>query len=272
MTSHYGLRSIHLVACSLFIVAGCASEDRISAFLRPMANGGPILPESEFERVVNEDYINQLPRDSVREFLPLAQTLLHDQRPEARKRALMCFLTVTLRRSLDSTALLEPYVPDLLRIADDRADPLRNMARYILGNSQPKASPRTIAYVVAHLADKDNTPEETGAMACSVLKDGTGPQVHDAITYLHKRGAPEITNAVMRCLRALPPTNNTDILAFMGSGLDSPDSSVRRAAIELVARVPMVERSPFLAQLGRISNDPNEPPELRSAAADALKK
>ena len=70
----------------------------------------------------------------------------------------------------------------------------------------------------------------------------------------------------------LPATKNSDALDFIGSSLDAPEVWVRRRAVEAVERLPLVERSPFLAQLSRLSTDPKEPAEIRSAAAEALKK
>jgi len=228
--------------------------------------------EKVFYETVDEDYVNQLSTDSVRDFLPLAGRLLQDSRPEARKYGLQCLLVVTLRRSLDSEVLLEPYVPHLLRIADDRASPLRTMAIHVLSSTWPRLSPQTMSYLAAHLADKENTAEDTGWMACMLLKAGTDTLTHDAIAFVRKQDKPEVIQEVLKCIRVIPIRKTADALALIGSGLDSPDVWVRRMALEAVAAVPLVERSPFLAQLIRMSADPNEPTEIRSAAAEALKK
>src|SRR5437868_2021432 len=99
-----------IVGICLTTAPGCAQQERIGSMLRHVADGGPVPTEKVFYDTVNEDYVNQLSPDRVREFLPLAGKLLQDPRPEARKDGLMCFLVVTLRRSLDSEVLLEPYV------------------------------------------------------------------------------------------------------------------------------------------------------------------
>jgi hypothetical protein len=153
---------LFLVGICLTMTPGCAQQERISSLLRSMADGGPVPTEKAFYETVNEDYVNQLSQDRVREFLAPAGRLLQDPRPEARKYGLMCFLTVTLRRSLDSEPLLEPYVPELLRIGFDRADTYRGIALHVLGHSYPKLSPKTIAYLAAHLADQDNESGDTG--------------------------------------------------------------------------------------------------------------
>jgi HEAT repeat protein len=259
------------VGVLLIAAQGWAAEERISPLLRSIADGGPVPVEKAFYDTVNESYVNQLSPDAVKEFLPLARKLLVDPRPEARRYGLMCFMVVTLRRALDSELLLDPYVTDLLVIADDRASPIRNMAGYVLGHTQPRISPKALEDTAAHLADKDNTPEEIGAMACALLKDGSDPLVRGLVGFLHSQSRPEGTVSVLACLRALPPTRNADILSFIGSSLDGPDASVRRAAVSEVARFPMEQRTPFLPQLSRMSNDPNEPAEVRSAAAQALR-
>jgi len=237
-----------------------------------MTDGGPLPSEKVFYDTVNEDDFNRLSADTVREFLPLARTLLKDSRPEARRYGLMCFFAVTLRRSLDSEPLLEPYVPDILRIADDRASPLRPMAMEVLGNTRPRLSPKTLAYLTTHLADKDNTTEDTGWMACMLFRAGTDTLTHDVIAFVRKQDKPEVMQEVLKCFRVLRITKTADALSLIGSSLDSPDVLVRRRAVEAVADLPLVERSPFLAQLSRLSTDPNEPTEIRSMATEALKK
>ncbi len=261
-----------VVGISLTTAQGCASEERIRALLRSMADGGPVPTEKVFYATVDADYIGQLSPDSVKAFLPLAQKLLQDPRPEARNYGLTCFLAVTLRRFLDSEVLLEPYVPDLLRIADDRASPLQNEARYVLGHTQPKISPKTLEYLAAHLTDKDNTPGETGAMACALLKDGSDPLKHDVIAFVRTQDKPEVIKEVLKCFRLLRIKKTADTLSLIGYGLDSPDVWVRRRALEAVADLSLVERSEFLAQLNRLATDTKEPTEIRSAAEEALKK
>jgi hypothetical protein len=264
--------------CSLVFSLGLATapcwaaEARISSLLRSMIDGGSMPTEKVFYETVDEDYVNQLSTDSVRDFLPLAGKLLQESRPEARKYGLQCLLVVTLRRSLDSEVLLEPYVPDLLRIADDRASPLRTMAIHVLSSTWPRLSPKTVSYLAAHLADKENTAEDTGWMACMLLKAGTDTLTHDAIAFVRKQDKPEVIQEVLRCFRILPIVKTADAIAFIGSGLDNQDVWVRRRAVEAVADLPLVERSPFLAQLSRLSTDSEEPAEIRSMAAEALKK
>ena len=255
----------------LTMFPGWGAEERISVLLRSMVDGGPVPTEKVFYETIGEDYINQLSADSITELLPLARTLLHDSRPEARRYGLMCFFAVTLRFS-DGEPLLEPYVSDLLSIVDNRANPIRPMAMEVLGNMWPRLSPKTLAYLAAHLADKDNAAEDTGWMACTLLRASSDSMTHDVIAFLRKQDKPEVTVRVLMCFHALPPTKNADALAFIGSSLDSPDASTRRNAVEAVADLPLAERSPFLAQLSRLSTDSKEPKETRSAAAEALKK
>ncbi|MFN0166671.1 MAG: HEAT repeat domain-containing protein [Bryobacteraceae bacterium] len=226
-----------------------------------------------FYELINEDYVSRLSQDGVKDFLSLAQKLLHDPRPDARKAGGMCFVVVTLRRSGDSEDLIEPYVPDLLAIVADRTDPLRPLASQVLSSTLPRPSPKTLAYLAAHLADTENTPQDTGWMACILLKDGNDPRIiHDVIAFVHKQGKPEVIQDVLTCFRVLPIKMTPDALSLISSGLDSPDVWVRRRAVEAVAALPLVERSPFLAQLNRLASNPKEQSEIRSTAAEALTK
>jgi HEAT repeat protein len=260
-----------IVACvSLIAVPSLAIEERIRALLRSMADGGAVPTDKVFYDSFDEDYVRGLSAESVREFLPLVRTVLQDSRPEARRYGLECFFAVTLRFS-DGETLLEPYVPDLLRVASDRASPLRPMAMEVLGNTWPKLSPKTLAYIAAHVADKENTADDTGWMACTLFRAGMDPPIHGLIAFVRKENQHETVETVLRCFH-LYPTKNADVLAFIGSSLDNSDTWIRRRAVEAVERVPLVERSPFFAQLNRLATDPNQPTEIRSAAAEALKK
>src|SRR6266567_5689485 len=69
----------------LALAPGCAAQEWVSALLRSMTDGGPLPSEKVFYDTVNEDDFNRLSADTVREFLPLARTLLKDSRPEARR-------------------------------------------------------------------------------------------------------------------------------------------------------------------------------------------
>jgi hypothetical protein len=261
-----------IVSICLTSTLGCSSDERISALLRATANGGPVPSEKMFDETVTEDYVRNLSPDGVKEFLPLAAKLLSDPRLEARDVGLRCLMAVTLFRWYDSEALIEPYVPGLLLIADDRASPLlRNTARYVLGNTRPKMSQKALVYTAANLTDKSNTVEEIGAMACALLRYGSPPVVHDVFAYIRSRGEPLLDGMIVSCIRNLPNMNSTEILDFIGASLDNPNSEIRRIAVEAVARLPMDKRSPFLDRLGRMSTDPKETDGVRSAVREALK-
>jgi hypothetical protein len=141
-----------------------------------------------------------------------------------------------------------------------------------LGNTLPKLSPRTLAYVSAHLTDKDHEAGDTGWMACKLLQGGTDSSTHDVIAFVRKQNKPEVIQKVLECFRVLPIPKTADVLSLIGVGLDSPSEWTRRRAVEVLDRLPLGERSPFLAQLSRLSTDSNEPTEIRSAAAEALRK
>jgi HEAT repeat protein len=269
------LRLLSLGILLTAISAG-ASEEMIGALLRSMADGRPVPTDEVFFRTANEDSLSQLSVDDIKNLLPMAKKLLEDPRPEARRDGLACFWGVTLRHSLvgflDSTDLLEPYVADLLRIADDHSNPLRSLALQTLSNTKPSVSPKTLAYLSSHLADKSNTAEEAAAMAWTLLKAESDPLTHEVIAFVRKQNDPKVTEAVLRCFQVLPATKNSDALDFIGSSLNNPDVWVRRRAVEAIERLPMVARSPFLGRLLQLATDPNEPTEIRSAAEEALQK
>jgi len=268
------MRIIGLLVALLFSEAlGWTAEERIIGLLRPMTEGGSIPSDKEFWETLNDDYVNSLSQDSVREVLQFAGKLLNGPRPEATRYGLLCFLSVTLRRSQDSEPVLEPYVPDLLRIASDRTNPLWTIATQVVSNTWPKLSPKTIAFLSTHLGDKANTPADTARIAHTLfLRSGSDAVIHEVIEFLQKQAEPKVAVLVLMGLHAKPPTRNPDILDYIGSNLDNPDASVRIRAVEAAADLRMAERALFLAQLNRLSIAPNEPSEIRLAAAEAIKR
>jgi hypothetical protein len=260
-----------VIGMCIAVIAAC-SEREVSGLLRSMADGGPLPTENQFYGTVDEDYISRLSEDEVKDFLPLAQKLLSDPRPDARKYGLAVFLAVTVRRFSDSELLLEPYVPDLLKIADDRGNALRPMALHILGNTWPKRPPLTVAYLKLHIRDKQNTPRDIGWMACTLLLEGSDDLTRDVFEFVRQQNNPETLQNVLGCFHVLPATKNADALSFISTSLDNADVWVRRKAIEAIERLPLVERSPFLAQLNRLANDAKQPLEIRSQAKELLKK
>lgn len=261
-----------LVGLFLVMIPCCAQRERISSMLHSMENGGPVPSEKVFWETVDEEYVKKLPPDRVRAFLLPAGRLLRDPRPEARKYALMCLIPVVLRPSFDSQALLEPYVPDLLRLLNDRADPLREMPKAILSYSLPKISSQTIDYLKAHLADKENDTRDTGWMAWMLLDTRNVTLTQDVIAFVRKQDNPEVIGEVLRCVHVRHIHKTAEVLSLIGYGLDSPGEWTRRMAVEAVADMPLVERSPFLAQLNHLAADPKETPEIRGAAARALRE
>ncbi|MGC4054425.1 MAG: hypothetical protein QM757_35540 [Paludibaculum sp.] len=261
-----------LVGLLLITVPCCAQRERISSMLKSMENGGPVPSENVFWETVDSEYVNQLSTDRVSEFLRPAGRLLRDARPDARRYGLMCFHAVTLRPSLDGGPLMEPYVPDLLRIYSDRTDPFRETAMAILSRFYPKTSRMTLDYLKAHLADKENETRHTGWMACTLLATRDDTLTRDVIAFVRKQDNAEVIMEVLTCVRVRPILKTADVLSLIGYGLDSPAEWTRRRAVEAAADLPLVERSPFLAQLNRLAADPKEISEIRAAAANALKK
>ncbi len=250
----------------------CVAQEPIRASLRTIAEGGSVPSEEAFSKVLNEDYVNHLSPDSVRDFLPWAQKLLEDPRPGALSAGLQCFLAVTLRRSFDSEVLIGPYVPDLLAIVADRANPFHTMAAYIVTSTLPGISPKTRAYMTAHLADKENTAEDTGWMACALMYGNDPRVIRDVVTFVRKQGNHKVIKHVLTCIRVRPIKPTPEVLALISSGLDSPDEWTRRRSVEAVADLPAGEKPQFLSQLNRLASDAKEVREIRSLAAEALKK
>ena len=101
---------------------------------------------------------------------PLAQRCWQSSRPGIVEAGFGLLILVSLR--LDSTVLLEPYIDDLAKLLTSPSERVRGSSVYILGATLPWASPRAVAYLVAHLSDIHNSSEEL-RMAVAAILDTT---------------------------------------------------------------------------------------------------
>jgi hypothetical protein len=58
------------------------------------------------------------------------------------------------------------------------------MALFILGNTWPNVAARTITYMAAHLADKEDTASEVGGIIWTLLRTGTESIIRDVVAFV----------------------------------------------------------------------------------------
>ena len=169
----------------------------------------------------------------------------------------------------DSAALLDPFVGEVGSILNSPKDTLRQAALTMLGLMNPNPSPKAIGLLTSHLDDPSNSLDISLTICASLLQMYNDELIKTVLTFAQKRGDPDITAGVVRGL-GLNRSHNEEGLALIGKSLDSPNQSVKLAAVDAASRADGATRARFLAQLHGIASDGRESAEVRSAAQAAI--
>jgi HEAT repeats len=224
-------------------------------------------PEEVDSKVRGADILEA---SEVEMLLPLAAKCLRSSNIDMQRDGLLLFSTVGLRP--DSAKLLDPYVEDLMVLITDPMSPFKVGAASVFLYMKPKMSPRATAALSTHLEDGSNTAEQKTIIAGCLLNASPldAAILHRVLTVVRELSDDKV---MVECLRELGllRTRNPEALSFIGKGLDSPNPHIRQSAVDAVSRLERDLRVGFAAQLGRIAADNNEPKEVRSQAAQALR-
>lgn len=212
-----------------------------------------------------------LTADEVASVLPLAARCLKSPRPEARQAGLELFLRAALMWG--SSKLIEPYLDDFEAILSGPSSPFRQGVIAVLAITKPALSPKASRILSAHLEDKTNSLEETEGITYALIDGSHGDQamIHRVISFAEARSEDRLTGEVIRVV-GLIRTRNAEAVDLIGKGLESKNKFLREAAVKAAVRMDRDVRVKFAAQLGRIASDPDEQPQVRSWAADAISK
>jgi hypothetical protein len=189
-------------------------------------------------------------------------------RPRAQLMGQMFLAAVAMTPA--SSAVLDAYLDDFNAILSDSTNPNRRQSIIaILEITRPTMSSKAIQLFLAHLQDKANTAEQTGAIAEALLHAAPTNQgiVHQVLSLAEKRSEYDVRYPVVKeigLLRIQVP----EALDFVGKELDNPTG--RSGAIVAASRLDRGARARFAAQLSRIAQDPDEKPDIRRAAGAAI--
>jgi HEAT repeat protein len=205
----------------------------------------------------------------IQALLPLADQCLASERPAIRGYGITFFALVPLR--MDSSRLLEPYVDEIATLLNDPDVGTRNSAIFMLGSSKPVPLPRGIAYLVAHLGDKSDSPEQVNLIAGTLMASAPDAAVlHKVLTVVQQR--PDIDKIKGRFIEILgiSRTKNEEALAFIRDGLMDKNPGTRATSISAVEKMPKDVKNGFSGELQRIATSPDETPQQRDLARQVL--
>jgi hypothetical protein len=260
----------------LFLAAGlCRAADlrQIQEFYRTVLQSEDdsrlLVPGTPFPPGVEDDGIKALSAQDAETLLPLAQKCWQSPRAGVVRAGFGLLIMVSLRP--DSSKLLDPYVDDLAKLLTAPEQGVRGSTVYILGATLPKASPRALAYLVAHLSYKNSSSEELRMTAAAILasRPSAAGTVHLVLTAVEQRPEFKLKADVILAL-GLYRITSEEALEYIGSGLTGQDRTLRQASIGALEQLPKEARGRFIPDLQRIAGDPDETPAVRSSAESVL--
>jgi hypothetical protein len=268
----------------IFALSASAQETPIHQLYRNILTqpGGGFPKGDEIFAQVNEVTVRALSQTEVDAILPLVFQCVHSPTEEVRGAGSAFLISVMLR--FDSAKLLESYIDDLGKLADEKDNARRRLAVVILGGLIPRPPDKAIAYLEANLENSRNSSQETQSIAASLLH---ASKLMDSSNLSHWAPAdPSIVHKVLAFVAAHPDTDLTsnvlheigleaiqvpEAIDFVSANLDGVDPRLRAAAVEGASRLDKDTRAQFSSQLKRIASDPKEDKNVRNQAAQALK-
>ncbi len=126
-----------------------------------------------------------------------------------------------------------------------------------------------MAALAAHLNDPKNTNEQFRMIASALLwaSPHEAGVVHEILAGVKKRPQARLESGLINDFGLLR-TNNVEALEFIRNAFQNP--AARESCVQAVGRMPRDVRTHFQTDLQRVAEDPDVPPELRSAAQQVL--
>jgi len=219
-----------------------------------------------------ESEINAATQEEVRALLPLAQKCLGSPIHTVRRHGLSVFFLVSFRP--DSSQLIEPYLDgELAPLLDDPDLAFRRGVIVVLGTSRPVPLPRALDALSSQLVDKDNTAQEAGMIAGTLLhgRPFDEKNVHLVLAFVTRHTEFKLRIGTIRTL-GLNKVSTEEAVSFIREGINDSNEDVRKTSVEAAGRLPPKVRAKFSADLLRVLSDPNEAAGVRALAQSALQQ
>jgi hypothetical protein len=221
------------------------------------------------------DAVRTMPVAEIATIIPLALQCTQSANALVREAGIDFFFEMMGR--FDSANVLEPYIDDLGKLADEKDNPLRQGILFILGSLLPKIPDKAIAYLEANL--ERGSTQEASAITASLLKASRGSLlhpvpadpsiVHKVIAFTTARADEDLTSNVLHEL-GLYRIQIPEAINFISANLNESNPRLRAAAVEGASRLDKDARAQLRGQLSQIASDPKEVKEVRQQAVQAL--
>jgi len=181
-------------------------------------------------------------------------------------------LAISTPKRMNTADLIRPYediVISWLSSPSEKGEG-KLTAMFLLGVAWPGPSTTTIAAFRAHLNDANNTADDFSAIASGILMYAKSEPtlIREVFAAARKWEPGKVSGGIIQDIGLIPITDN-EALAYVRDGFSRPAD--RSTAIEAVGRMPEDVRGQFTKELYRVSVDPEEKPEIRSAAASVMR-
>jgi hypothetical protein len=260
-----------LLLCAVLSISICWADAPLVKQLLQSAladSGNTVLATDDPAFLRLENALEALTPSDLESLLPTAMQCVRSARPRAQLTGQMFLVAVAMTPA--SSAVLDAYLDDFNAILSDSTNPNRRQSIIaVLEITRPSMSSKTIQLFLAHLQDKANTAEQTGAIAEALLHAAPANQgiVHQVLSLAEKRSEYDVRYPVVKEI-GLSRIQVPEALDFVGKELDNPTG--RSGAIVAASRLDREARARFAAQLSRIAQDPDEKPDIRGAAGAAI--
>lgn len=267
--------------CFLFIIAVVALANRVHAQISPLQEFYQALiqnpsspPAYENLRKVTRQ-IERLPPEEITKALPAIFAALAHQDFTVSGYAASALYSIALRQ--DSAELLRGHVAAIGNALTSPTPEARTGAIVILGTLKPIPPPEVVPIFLTFLKRTDADAQAQGSSVIFQLvhiAPGNPEVIAAIIEFLHR---PSLDSKTKR--EAMVAVGNTQggikdsgIIAMITASMDDPDEHLRPIAIQTLAEIGGHALQQAEPALQRLSNDPNQPDDVRAAAKDALKK
>lgn len=216
-----------------------------------------------------EEQIARMSPADIRSALPSVKVALEYPNEQVQAEAASAFFAISLRS--DSAELLKPYIADIGKLFNSPSARVTSYAALTFVNLRPSPPPEALTLMLASLNRTSSTAQgQLSAITALARIAPQNPEVIEAILNFMSRPLDHSTR--IAALNAIHTSRVDDPRvqdAIIGA-LKDPYPGVKLAAIATLKRMGPDAVSRAKSPLQKITQEPNEPAQVRAAAQGAL--
>lgn len=228
------------------------------------------LPKFEDVLKVTDRIAGARPEDITNALPSIFQALAHQ---DDNVKIDAAFALTVISRRLDSARLLQDYIERIGNLFDSSDPRLQGTPAVVFLNLKPAPPQEVVPLLLAFLKRTDRDPQAQGSAVFALVRIAPDNlKVVAAIQEFLARPLDKSTRIGVLNALGNPNANDPQLIAAVMSHLEDADPGIRFTAVQTIMRIgqPALERADRI--LERLANAPNQPPEVRDAAKEALAK